>query len=78
MNDLDKIKEVLDKIRPYINNDGGDLQFIKFVDGIVYIKMMGACMDCHMLDSTLYDGIEAMLIENVPSVIGLKNVVEEI
>ena len=39
-----EIKKVLDKIRPYLNSEGGDLEFIKFEDGIVYVKMLGACL----------------------------------
>lgn len=70
------IEKILDKIRPYLNSEGGDLDFIKFEDGIVYVKMLGACMDCGSLDSTLTDGIEALLMEYVPEVIGVKNVVD--
>lgn len=73
---LKEIMKVLDKIRPYLNSEGGDLEFIKFEDGIVYVKMMGACQDCGALDSTLTDGIEALLMEYVPEVIGVRNVVE--
>lgn len=73
---LKEIMKVLDKIRPYLNSEGGDLEFIKFEDGIVYVKMMGACQDCGALDSTLTDGIEALLMEYVPEVIGVKNVVD--
>lgn len=75
---VDKIVKILNKIRPYLNSEGGDLEFIEYKDGIVYIRMLGACMDCGSLDSTLKDGIEALLIENVPEVIEVKNVVEEV
>lgn len=72
---VENIKKILNKIRPYLNSEGGDLEFIDFKDGIVYIKMLGACMDCVSLDSTLKDGIEAILIENVPEVIEVRNVI---
>ncbi|MGM9970766.1 MAG: NifU family protein [Anaeroplasma sp.] len=72
-----EIKRILDKIRPYLNSEGGDLEFIKFEDGIVYIKMLGACMDCGALDSTLKDGIEALLLEYVPEVIEVRNIAGE-
>lgn len=75
---VDKIVKILNKIRPYLNSEGGDLEFIEYKDGIVYIRMLGACMDCGSLDSTLKDGIEALLIENVPEVIEVRNVVEEV
>ncbi len=72
-----EIKKVLDKIRPYLNSEGGDLEFIKFEDGIVYVKMLGACLDCGSLDSTLKDGIESLLVAYVPEVIEVRNVVDE-
>ena len=74
---IKEIMKVLDKIRPYLNSEGGDIDFVKFEDGIVYVKMMGACQDCGALDSTLTDGVEALLMEYVPEVIGVRNVVEE-
>lgn len=75
---LGDIDKVLDKIRPYLNSEGGDIEMLRFEDGIVYVKMMGACVDCGALDSTLTDGVEALLMEYVPEVIGVKNVVDEL
>lgn len=65
---IDKIKEVIDMLRPFLINDGGDIEFIKYEDNIVYIKMNGACADCELLDITLKDGIEAAIQEEVPEV----------
>lgn len=75
MNNLveEKIIKILNKIRPYLNSEGGDLQYIGFEDGIVYVRMLGACVDCAGLDSTLKDGIEALLVENIPEVIEVRN-----
>ena len=69
----EQIKKILNKIRPYLNSEGGDLEYLGFHEGIVYVRMLGACMDCGALDSTLKDGIEALLIENIPEVIEVKN-----
>ena len=69
----EKIKKVLNKVKPYLNSEGGDLEYLGFKDGIVYIRMLGACVDCMALDLTLKDGIEALLIENIPEVIEVKN-----
>lgn len=69
-----KINEVLDRIRPYLENDGGNLEYIKFEDGIVYIKLLGACAGCSMIDITLKDGIEAMLMDEIPEVLGVTRV----
>ena len=63
-----KIIEVLDYIRPFILNDGGDIEFIKYEDNIVYIKMAGACANCELLDTTLNDMIEATIKDSVPEV----------
>ncbi|MBS7021352.1 MAG: NifU family protein, partial [Firmicutes bacterium] len=49
-------------------SDGGDVEFVKYEDHIVYIKMAGACANCMMLDYTLKDGIEAAIQEEVPTV----------
>ena len=69
-----KINEVLDRIRPYLENDGGNLEYIKFEDGIVYIKLLGACAGCSMIDITLKDGIEAMLMDEISEVLGVTRV----
>ena len=66
------IKETLDKVRPFINRDGGDVEFVDFIDGIVYVNMKGACADCMLIDTTLSDGIEIILMEEVPGVLGVK------
>ena len=66
------IQKTLDKIRPFIQRDGGDVEFVDFIDGIVYINMSGACQDCMLIDSTLSDGIEIILMEEVPGVLGVR------
>lgn len=63
-----KIQEIIDKLRPFLINDGGNIEFVKYVDNIVYIKMMGACANCQMLDLTLRDGITAAIMNEVPEV----------
>ena len=69
-----KIKEIIDKLRPFLINDGGNIEFVKYEDSFVYIKMMGACANCQMLDITLKDGIEAAIINEVPEVKGVINI----
>ena len=64
-----RIEHTLNKIRPYIQSDGGDVQFIDFQDGIVTVSMLGACAGCMAIDSTLNDGIEAILVDEIPEVI---------
>lgn len=69
-----RINEVLDRIKPYLENDGGNLEYIKFEDGIVYVRLLGACAGCSMIDVTLKDGIEAMLMDEIPEVLGVTRV----
>lgn len=63
-----KIKEIIDKLRPFLINDGGNIEFVKYEDNIVYIRLSGACANCQMMDITLKDGIEAAIISEVPEV----------
>ena len=72
-----KIIEIINRLRPFLVNDGGNIEFVKYENNIVYIKMMGACSNCQMLDLTLKDGIEAAIKEEVPEVIELINVKDE-
>lgn len=74
---ISEIEKIIGKVRPYLNSEGGDIEFLKFEEGIVYVRMLGACIDCGALDSTLKDGIEALLVEYVPEVIEVKNVIGE-
>lgn len=66
---LDSIKNVINKVRPYLQNDGGDVEFKRFENGIVYVTLVGACSNCPMALMTLQDGIENALINEVPEVI---------
>jgi Fe-S cluster biogenesis protein NfuA len=71
-----KVKTIINKIRPYLQRDGGDVEFLRIADGIVYVKMIGACIGCSSIDQTLKDGIEAILLEEVPGIFGVENVTE--
>lgn len=69
-----QVIEVIEKIRPYIQRDGGDVEFVSLLDGIVTVRMHGACIGCHALDITLTYGIESMLKEEVE---GIERVIVE-
>lgn len=69
-----KIISLIDKIRPFIVNDGGNIEFVKYEDNIVYVRMSGACADCQMLDVTLSDGIEELLKNEIPEIKEVKNI----
>ena len=74
MNSEEKIKDIINKLRPYLIGDGGDIEFVKYEDGIVYIKMLGACVGCALIDYTLKDGVEMAIKEEVPEVKEVRNV----
>lgn len=71
-----QIITVLEKIRPFLNRDGGDIEFLKYENGEVFVKMIGACAGCEMIESTLQDGVATLLKEEVPGVIKVTNIIE--
>ncbi|MDE6292670.1 MAG: NifU family protein [Bacilli bacterium] len=71
--DEDKIMEVLNQLRPYINSEGGDLEFIKYEEDYVYIKLYGACATCGFRDFTIQDNIYEALKAEIPSLKGVIN-----
>lgn len=73
--DIEKrINAIIDKIRPFLLNDGGNLEFVEFKDGVVYVRLLGACEECPMIDITLKDGIEELIINEIPEVKEVKNI----
>lgn len=73
-----EIKEVLEKVRPFLINDGGDVEFIKFKDGIAYVKMLGTCSNCIYSDLTIQETIETILTSEIPEVLEVKEYIEDI
>lgn len=73
-----KIIEIINKLKPFLINDGGNIEYIKYEDNLVYIKMLGACANCSMLDLTLREGIEAAIVNEIPEVKGVINVSDEL
>lgn len=69
MLDVEKVKEVLDEIRPVLQNDGGDLEFVEIRDeNIVVVKLRGACAGCPGARMTLKMGVERHLKSKIPEV----------
>ncbi|MDZ7270683.1 MAG: NifU family protein [candidate division KSB1 bacterium] len=64
----EKVKEVLDKIRPALQRDGGDVELVEVKDGIVSVRLKGACGGCPMSQMTLKMGIEREIKRLVPEV----------
>ena len=57
----EQVKEVLDKIRPSLQADGGDVELVDVIDGVVTVRLQGACHGCPMSQITLKNGIERLL-----------------
>jgi len=70
----EKIIAVLDEIRPALQNDGGDVEYIDFNDGVVMLRLTGACGSCPMSTMTLKQGIEARLKAKLPEVISVEQI----
>ncbi len=69
-----QIKELLNDISPLLIQDGGDIEFIKYEDKFVFIKLTGACAHCGYQDETINYGIETYLKEQIPEIEGVINV----
>ncbi len=69
-----KIKNMIEELRPYLNMDGGDLEFVKYEDNYLYIKLTGACQDCMFQDNTINDNILVYFKEQLPELEGIINV----
>ena len=69
-----QIKKAIEELRPYLNMDGGDIEFIKYEDKIVYVKLSGACQACLYTDDTLKNGVYETLKRDIPEIEGVVNV----
>ena len=75
-NTIKLIKQTIKKISHYLNADGGDIDFVKYEDNIVYVRLLGACIGCSSSEETINNSVEVILVEEVPGVIGVE-VVED-
>jgi Fe-S cluster biogenesis protein NfuA len=70
----ERIEAALERIRPAIRRDGGDVWLIRVEDGIAYVQMLGACGGCAAALSTLKGGIEVVVREDVPEIRAVEHV----
>ena len=70
----DQVMEVLDKLRPFLLRDGGDCELVDIEDGIVKLRLLGACGSCPSSTITLKAGIERALTEEVPGIVEVEQV----
>ena len=64
----EKIQMAIDRVRPALQADGGDVELVEVNDGVVSVRLTGACGGCPMASMTLKDGIERVIREEVPEV----------
>ena len=64
----ERVKKALEQVRPQLQADGGDLEYVGLNDGIVKVKLKGACSGCPMSAMTLQWGVENFLKKQVPEI----------
>lgn len=70
----EQVQDVLDKLRPFLLRDGGDCELVDVEDGIVKLRLLGACGSCPSSTITLKAGIERALLEEVPGILEVEQV----
>lgn len=70
----EQVQSVLDKIRPVLQRDGGDVELVDVKDGVVSVRLTGACKGCPMSQMTLKNGIEKYLRKEIPEVVSVESV----
>ena len=73
-NTIEQVQDVLDKLRPFLLRDGGDCELVDVEDGIVKLRLLGACGSCPSSTITLKAGIERALLEEVPGILEVEQV----
>lgn len=71
---MESVQEVLNKLRPFLLRDGGDCELVDVEEGIVKLRLLGACGTCPSSTITLKAGIERALLEEVPGVVEVEQV----
>ena len=70
----ESVQSVIDQIRPMLQRDGGDVELVDVEDGIVKVRLQGACKGCPMSQMTLKNGIEKFVKQQIPEVISVESV----
>lgn len=64
----DRVKEAIEKIRPLLQRDGGDIEFVSVEEGVVKVRLKGACSGCPMSQMTLKGAVEKSIKEEIPEI----------
>ncbi len=70
----EKVETALDKIRPMLQADGGDIELVEIDGGVVKVRLKGACAGCPMSQMTIKNGVERLLKEQIPEVTSVESV----
>ena len=70
---IEKVEAVLKKIRPMLIADGGNVELVSVDDGIVKVRLQGACAGCPMSQMTLKNGIERLIKQEIPEVVSVES-----
>jgi Fe-S cluster biogenesis protein NfuA len=70
----EQVESALNKIRPLLQRDGGDVELVEVVEGVVKVRLQGACAGCPMSQMTLKNGIERLLKQEIPEVESVESV----
>ena len=73
---VEYIQLILEELRPTILQDGGDIHFVRFENGTVFVKLYGACVSCPISFITLKMGLEAQIKQRIPEVVSVESVEE--
>jgi Fe-S cluster biogenesis protein NfuA len=71
----EQVEDALEKIRPMLQADGGDVELVDVEDGVVKVRLKGACAGCPMSQMTIKNGVERILKEQIPEVASVESVV---
>jgi Fe-S cluster biogenesis protein NfuA len=69
----EKVMEAIEKIRPMLQADGGDVELVDIQEGVVTVRLQGACAGCPMSQMTLKNGIEKILKKEIPEVVSVES-----
>lgn len=70
----EQVEEIINEIRPSLQADGGDVELVDVVDGVVSVKLKGACSGCPMSRMTLKNGIERIIKQKMPEIKSVESV----
>ena len=73
----DRVERVIDRIRPAVQMDGGDIELVDVVNGLVTLRLVGSCSGCPSSMMTLKQGIERAIRAEVPEIVGVEAVQEK-